>query len=288
MNACRPISRSSGSSSAQLRRSRLARLTRFVSLPVRRLRQSLLFSLFLAYCCLASGTEYVDHDTSVDDRVRASLDIPNEDTLNEARFNDALLKRFPLGTSWSEAEAKIRRLVFPYRVTRDARRVSTNLYNRERHIQCEVAENVGFIGCSFFSDPKIAAISLNDRSWHFEMRFGAKKSLQHVHSQLVSSPCWNSPYLSEACLKKSIDDCQSKGGIWYGHVWGRGRDTGCNLPTKDAGKPCTSKNQCEGTCIPASGSNPNSIRCICDSRMWQPKGLREFCTEDGVQRIEAE
>ena len=255
---------------------------------MRHLRPSLIFSFFLAYCCSASATEFASRNTSVDDRVRASLEISNEDALNETRFRDAVLKLFPFGTTWSEAEGKIRRLVRPYRVTRDRQRASVYLYNRERHIRCEVAGDVGFIECGFFSDPKIALMSLNDRSWHFQMHFGVTKVLQDVHTHLRSFPCWKNPNRSEACLKKAIDDCQSKGGIWYGHVSGRGRDAGCNLPTKDAGKPCTNENQCEGMCIPAPASTPNGTRCICDRRMWQPKGDKEFCTEKGVQRIHAE
>lgn len=246
-----------------------------------------MFSFFLAYCCLASGTEIASGNTAVDDRVRASLGIPNEDMLNEARFRDAVLKLFPFGTNWSEAERKVRRMLFPYGATRDPRRASINLHNRERHIRCEVI-SATYIECSFFGEPKSAAISLDDRSWHFQLRFGIAGTLQDVWTGSTSSACWQNHDPSKACLKRATDDCQSKGGIWYGHVSGLGRDTGCNLPTSDSGRPCTNKSQCEGACIPVSGSDPNSTRCICDRRMWQPKGIMEFCTENGVQRYHVE
>lgn len=86
--------------------------------------------------------------------------LPSHRQLTESRFRGAVLKRFPVGSSRTEVEAKIRALVSPYGVTRDRRREMLNLYNRERHIHCELAQNFGFIGCSFFSDPKRASRGL--------------------------------------------------------------------------------------------------------------------------------
>jgi hypothetical protein len=150
--------------------------------------------------------------------------------LDEARFRAAVLKLFPLGIRWSEAEKRVRALVFPYSSTPDHRRDSVNLYNAERRIHCETS--VSYMGCSFFTAPEIAAVSLDDRTWHFQMRFGVSRALQDLHAGSTSVPCWNNHNPSAACLKKAIDDCRSKDGIWYGHVKGRGRDTGCNLPTR--------------------------------------------------------
>jgi hypothetical protein len=43
--------------------------------------------------------------------------------------------------------------------------------------------------------------------------------------------------------------CVARGGRWMGRVSGRGRMTGCNLPTHDAGKACSDKADCEGPCV---------------------------------------
>jgi hypothetical protein len=43
--------------------------------------------------------------------------------------------------------------------------------------------------------------------------------------------------------------CTAQGGRWGGCIQGRGRSPGCSLPTKDAGKPCTDRSQCESACV---------------------------------------
>jgi ankyrin repeat protein len=43
--------------------------------------------------------------------------------------------------------------------------------------------------------------------------------------------------------------CEQKGGRWMGLIAGRGRIVGCNLPTKDGGKPCRSSDECESGCL---------------------------------------
>jgi hypothetical protein len=254
----------------------------------RHLRHSLMLLFFLSYCCGASGTEVSSFDTSLDARVRTALDIPNEEPLNEGRFRDAVLKRFPVGAGWTEVEGKIRTLVSPH-VKPDPRGASIFLYDRERLIYCELARDVRFMGCSFFSDPALSAISLNDRTWHFQIRFDGKKKLEQVHTNLTSTPCWQDPNRrSEACIRNAIEDCQSKGGIWYGHLSGRGRNTGCNLPTTDAGRPCTNRTQCQGACVPAPISDTSGAGCTCDRWMMLPKGEATLCTEKGLQRIHFE
>jgi len=47
----------------------------------------------------------------------------------------------------------------------------------------------------------------------------------------------------------SIDLCEAQGGIWAGTIQGRGRITGCNLPTKDGSKECNSSDECESVCL---------------------------------------
>ena len=44
-------------------------------------------------------------------------------------------------------------------------------------------------------------------------------------------------------------ECISRGGRWEGIEHGRGRLTGCNLPTKDGGKKCTKAEDCESVCL---------------------------------------
>ncbi len=43
-------------------------------------------------------------------------------------------------------------------------------------------------------------------------------------------------------------ECSRRGGQWMGTQMGRGRLAGCNLPTKDAGKPCKRGEDCESVC----------------------------------------
>jgi hypothetical protein len=43
--------------------------------------------------------------------------------------------------------------------------------------------------------------------------------------------------------------CEKTGGRWEGTVEGRGRLTGCNLKTKDAGKACKTAEDCESVCL---------------------------------------
>ena len=49
------------------------------------------------------------------------------------------------------------------------------------------------------------------------------------------------------------EECVAAGGWWHGTIEGRGRLTGCTLPTKDAGKPCATSSDCESVCLEAFG-----------------------------------
>ena len=48
---------------------------------------------------------------------------------------------------------------------------------------------------------------------------------------------------------KLKSECEQRGGRWEGTQNGRGRLTGCNLPTKDAGKSCSVGEDCESVCL---------------------------------------
>ena len=52
-------------------------------------------------------------------------------------------------------------------------------------------------------------------------------------------------------LQESTDrnKCELAGGRWEGTIEGRGRLTGCSMPTKDAGKACKSGEDCESVCL---------------------------------------
>jgi len=76
--------------------------------------------------------------------------------------------------------------------------------------------------------------------------------------------------------------CQEKGGAWRGSVSGRGRDIGCDLPTKDAGRKCADSSQCETICVAHDLSNKN---CSCYGRTIVPKGQwPDVCSSAGVMR----
>lgn len=90
------------------------------------------------------------------------------------------------------------------------------------------------------------------------------KNAQKVNSCLgatFSCPTWDEKRDGQwvpACVKENCvavaasnspaADCEKKGGHWEGGISGRGRLTGCNMPTKDAGKPCTKGEDCESVC----------------------------------------
>ncbi len=55
--------------------------------------------------------------------------------------------------------------------------------------------------------------------------------------------------VQEQSSDPEVEACEKSGGRWEGHEMGRGRLTGCNKPTKDGGKACTTGNDCESVCL---------------------------------------
>ncbi len=109
---------------------------------------------------------------------------------------------------------------------------------------------------------------------------GVDNRLKEAGASRHLSACWDERDPSAACLKRAKEDCTNKNGVWMGHVSGRGRSTGCNAPTKDAGLFCTKENQCQSTCVPISEV---SVACACYGWTQSPKGqLFEFCTSKGI------
>ncbi len=84
---------------------------------------------------------------------------------------------------------------------------------------------------------------------------------------------------NEECLSTVKAACQAAGGIWTGQIIGRGRLWGCNFPTKDGGKPCKTKNDCQVACIP----NKEMTACACYGYRKIPKGFVRECTANGIE-----
>lgn len=86
-------------------------------------------------------------------------------------------------------------------------------------------------------------------------------------------------------------ECLARHGTWGGTEMGRGRNPGCALPTKDAGKACTDPSQCEGSCLAdhppqVAGTPGQSVRCSCSATSSASKGvLVGFCAKGGIHWI---
>ena len=76
------------------------------------------------------------------------------------------------------------------------------------------------------------------------------------------TPCWQeSPNPSKECIDASIKECEEAHGQWGGIELGMGQIPGCNLPTKDGGKPCKDSSECEGGCIGESHAADKGGHC---------------------------
>ena len=96
--------------------------------------------------------------------------------------------------------------------------------------------------------------------------------------------CWigsSGSYLAEneVCID-TLSKCERAHGVWLGTVDGRGRQTGCDLPTKDAGHKCADSSACTSICVAHDMSNMN---CSCYGRTIVPKGQQpDECSLHGV------
>jgi hypothetical protein len=95
------------------------------------------------------------------------------------------------------------------------------------------------------------------------------------------------------CLAELKRECESMGGKWHGEIVGRGRQWGCERPTRDKGKRCTDSSQCEGMCLaepaPTASQLPSLTKCQCASTTLFPKGRAVLvCTKNGIQAIHAD
>lgn len=71
-----------------------------------------------------------------------------------------------------------------------------------------------------------------------------------VIAQSVNVPGLEGVFEATAPAHKTA--CIARGGIWGGTETGRGRISGCNLPTKDAAAPCKDSSQCQSLCLQQS------------------------------------
>jgi hypothetical protein len=92
------------------------------------------------------------------------------------------------------------------------------------------------------------------------------------------------------CIAELKEECKLLGGKWLGEVIGRGRQWGCERPTKDGGKSCTDSSQCESTCLANAPSGPtqaaSASACHCAATTLLPKGRPIFvCGKEGIKVI---
>ena len=92
------------------------------------------------------------------------------------------------------------------------------------------------------------------------------------------------------CIAELKKECASIDGKWHGEIVGRGRQSGCERPTKDKGKRCTDSSQCESMCIaerpPTANQSPSPASCHCAATTLVPKGSPILvCIEESVQAI---
>jgi len=98
---------------------------------------------------------------------------------------------------------------------------------------------------------------------------------------------------ARACFVRLERRCKALRGDWGGRLSGLGRTPGCNLPTRDGGKACRVREQCESACLsdapafaPPGARSATSTQCHCYPMQSLPKGrpLR-LCTARGIEMV---
>lgn len=98
---------------------------------------------------------------------------------------------------------------------------------------------------------------------------------------------------TRACFVRLEQRCIALRGDWGGHLSGRGRMPGCNVPTRDGGEACRTHEQCESACVDAGpavaapgAQSPASPQCRCYPMQRLPKGTPlRLCTKRGIESI---
>ncbi len=84
---------------------------------------------------------------------------------------------------------------------------------------------------------------------------------------------------SKLQVSSTMEDCLAKGGRWEA-VGLRRHGPGCNPPTVDGGKPCTSKTDCQGACL----ANPDELGKFVG--LGHPLSCSEFVEKADKELIE--
>ena len=76
-------------------------------------------------------------------------------------------------------------------------------------------------------------------------------------------------------IERFVSDCQARGGSW--EVRGMSGVPGCVLPTKDGGKECTNRSDCETACLYVGRPPPQGAQVVGQcARDNSPYGCRSF------------
>jgi hypothetical protein len=83
---------------------------------------------------------------------------------------------------------------------------------------------------------------------------------------------------------ESAEKCKAAGGQWAGDVQGRGRLTGCLMPTADSNKVCSDSSQCQSVCLHDPSLDLANLRRGRCWRLSQYKGCRILTVRNSQQR----
>lgn len=116
--------------------------------------------------------------------------------------------------------------------------------------QCKASPNDCAQCCS-------QGIAVNQKYFREFQQLVRKSCEQYQRSKCncIAAENWIPSCVAGKCVmlsEKAEDqhrDCLKRGGSWQGTTRGRGRLTGCNMPTKDGGKPCSRGEDCESVCL---------------------------------------
>ena len=83
--------------------------------------------------------------------------------------------------------------------------------------------------------------------------------------------------------RQAEEACEARGGIW--DRFGKLQAKRCNLPTTDAGQPCSDSRACEGWCVaPEAADVESSVTGSCDTRVLRFGCFNEL--DQGTVRLQ--
>lgn len=239
-------------------------------------------------CRLACGAEISDQNAAGDALIRALFEIPNDTTLSDALFEEAVLKLIPLGTTRADAAKKLEKLIAPTQIVPSE---DGSFWERpDRNVRCSLSNlELEQITCIFFSRHTTAAIFKHYRDWDFTLMFGAMHRLQRVKvgSSSLEDSCIGSQ--DKECISKLEKECKATGGTWYGDTQGFANRWGCGRILTDKGRLCTDSSQCESICVagerPIIGRAASPTSCHCLGNSKPPLGVVSVCTKEGIKEM---